>query len=346
MKIVNKLTYKVITCMLAAGILFAAAGCQMVFDDQDPCVRGIRLKLYYDYNMKYADAFPAEVKNVSVYVSDHETGAPITQLHVPVGSVKEHEFEVNLDYLPAGRYDFLIWCFGETTEYFTINPTKAEEAHPRDNTCLMNEDTDNPNHQSHDIGRLYHGEFTNADCSKENEIVTIDVPLIKNTNVVHLVLQHLDGTYLDPEQFDISLESDNGHMNHENDLIRGNLRVYHPYLVRSGTTDMEDFMGNDSRAITSASALVAEHTIGRIVKDNSVTLRVRNTDTGEEIINIPFIDYALLVKGKGPRPMTDQEYLDRQDEYSMVFFLDKNLRRMNKYIYINSWRLVLQDTDL
>ena len=66
---------------------------------------------------------------------------------------------------------------------------------------------------------------------------------------------------------------------------------------------------------------------------------------GEKILSIPLIDYALLVKGSYAA-MDDQEYLDRQDKYDLVFFLDQGDRWMNAYIYINSWKLVLQDTDL
>ena len=44
--------------------------------------------------------------------------------------------------------------------------------------------------------------------------------------------------------------------------------------------------------------------------------------------------------------MSDQEYLDRQDEYNMTFFLDENNRWLATTIIINSWRVVLNPTDL
>ena len=339
--------YKAILClavMLSAALF---SGCGRLHEDLQPCPRGLRLKMYYDYNIKFADALPAEVRNVSVYVFDPETGEAIDRVDVPVGNVREHEFEVNLDHLDPGRYDFLVWCYGDSDEHFTVNPTKSGYNRHKDHTCLINEDTRAPEagHQTQDIGRLYHGRLLNVECP-EQEIATYEVPLIKNTNVVRLVLQHLSGEYLDPADFDISLSSDNGHMDHDNSLISGYHRIYHPWAVESGTTDMERIGENGTRAITSVSALVAEHTIGRIVPETGVNLRVRNRKTGEDIINIPFIDYALLVKGNYNRPMSDQEYLDRQDEYNLVFFLDNNLRWMNQYIYINSWRIVLQNDEL
>ena len=65
---------------------------------------------------------------------------------------------------------------------------------------------------------------------------------------------------------------------------------------------------------------------------------------------MPLIDYALLVRSHYKRPdgtpLTDQEYLDYQDDYSMVFFLDDQGRWMDSYIYINSWRVILQNVDM
>ena len=54
----------------------------------------------------------------------------------------------------------------------------------------------------------------------------------------------------------------------------------------------------------------------------------------------------LLVKGKYNRAMTNQEYLDRQDEYSFIFFLDANNNWLSSHIFINSWRVVLNETEL
>ena len=55
-----------------------------------------------------------------------------------------------------------------------------------------------------------------------------------------------------------------------------------------------------------------------------------------------------MVKGEYNRAMTDQDYLDRKDSYTMMFFVDAD---RNWYIaggvYINGWRIVPpQDVDL
>ncbi len=43
--------------------------------------------------------------------------------------------------------------------------------------------------------------------------------------------------------------------------------------------------------------------------------------------------------------MSNQEYLYRQDEYPMTFFLDENNQWINSVIYINAWRIVLNNHD-
>ena len=89
----------------------------------------------------------------------------------------------------------------------------------------------------------------------------------------------------------------------------------------------------------------SELTVGRLMADMEPVLTVTN-DKGEKVLSIPLVDYALMVKGHYNRDMSDQEYLDRQDEYNLTFFLDENNQWMSAYIYINSWKVVLQYTDL
>ena len=86
-------------------------------------------------------------------------------------------------------------------------------------------------------------------------------------------------------------------------------------------------------------------TVGRLVLENNPILTITN-DKGEKVLSIPLIDYALLVKGHYNRDMDNQEYLDRQDEFNMTFFLDEDDTWVDSYIIINSWKVVLNNEDL
>jgi hypothetical protein len=61
------------------------------------------------------------------------------------------------------------------------------------------------------------------------------------------------------------------------------------------------------------------------------------------VLSIPLIEYALLVKGNYNRNMSNQEYLDRQDEYNLTFFLDESGEWISSSIIVNSWKVVLKN---
>ena len=66
-----------------------------------------------------------------------------------------------------------------------------------------------------------------------------------------------------------------------------------------------------------------------------------------DVLRINLREYVLMVKGNYHRHYTDQQYLDYQDEYVMTFFLnDENRWDITQGIYINSWHVVLQFTDI
>ena len=119
---------------------------------------------------------------------------------------------------------------------------------------------------------------------------------------------------------------------------------YKAWAVSSGSA------GIDKTALTrdgqtEIGVAMAELTVGRLVKGHRPILNVYNTH-GTKVISIPLIDYALLIKGHYNSSMSDQEYLDRQDEYNLTFFLDKEDRWVSSSIIINSWRVILDDVDI
>ena len=64
---------------------------------------------------------------------------------------------------------------------------------------------------------------------------------------------------------------------------------------------------------------------------------------GVEIINIPLINYLLMLKSDLYASMDSQEFLDRESEWSMIFFLSPNLEWIKTYIKINDWTVRIND---
>ena len=106
-----------------------------------------------------------------------------------------------------------------------------------------------------------------------------------------------------------------------------------------------DIYNGKTRA-TSVGVAVAEMTTGRLMADKRPILVVRNLEEDKVVLSVPIVDYALLVKGNYNRDMSDQEYLDRQDEYSMTFFLDEAGDWVSSTIIVNSWRVVFNNQTI
>jgi hypothetical protein len=82
------------------------------------------------------------------------------------------------------------------------------------------------------------------------------------------------------------------------------------------------------------------------MEDQNAILTIRNKVSGETILSIPVIKMFLLAKLQGQYDMDNQEYLDRQDEYKMTFFLDENMKWIDSQIIINEWIVRFDDMNL
>ena len=302
----------------------------IIYDEEGDCEVTYQVKFRYDMNMKFADAFAHEVKSVKLYAFDADTDQLVWQS--PEEEVVNAEnFALEMD-VPAGSYKLLAWGGLKDNGSFALQD---------DLSCKLNRNrgTDGKAYVDTDLHPLFHGTL---ECALPDEpgVHTFTMPMKKNTNVIRVVLQHLSEQELDKDMFSFRITDTNGWMSPNNELLPDEQVTYRAWSTESGSAGMEQ------RAVTQVNAVVAELTVARLVKGQDAVLTVVNNETHEEVLRIPLIDVALLVKGNYNREMSDQEYLDRQDEYNMTFFLDESKSWMNAYIYINSWKVVLQHTDL
>lgn len=328
---------------LALIPLLALSSCDsLIYDYEGDCDPHYKARFVFTYNMLDVDAFPTQVTAVTLYLIDPATGNIVWQARESGAALAADGYEMDLDVAP-GTYEFVAWCGEGAGEHFTITPGATHHTHL---TAKLRRTTDSDGTASirEDLGRLYHGHLAAQDFPDEEGTYVYTVPLIKDTNDVNIVLQHLSGEPLDKDAFTFTIADSNGSMDWDNSLLPDEDLTYYAHHKSSGSTESAAKLP-EARALTSVSACLAEHTVSRLVKGQDTRLRIHNKD-GECIVDIPLIDYALMVKGNHNRTMTDQEYLDRQDKYDLVFFLDQHERWMNSYIYINSWKVVLQSSEL
>lgn len=336
MKEINKTT--TLPVLMLLSVLFVMTACDGIYEDEGDCSVHYHVKFRYDMNMKFADAFAHEVNSVTLYVLDEQNNV-VWQGSEQGETLAQEGYAMEVDVAP-GSYSLLAWCGLAGGNSFAVPVSSRKE----DLICSLKREhkLDGTAYVKEDLNRLYHGYLEKQTFSSEEGTHTFVVPLVKNTNNIRVVLQHLSGEPVDKDKFTFSITDENGVMNWDNKLLSDEPVTYYAWHTDSGTAGIDDV---DSRTVSSFSAVIAELTTARLVKEKAPRLKVTN-DKGETVFSIPLIDYALLVKGEYNRRMDDQEYLDRQDEYNMVFFLDEGDRWMDAYIYINSWKVVLQETGI
>ena len=336
MKEINKTT--TLPVLMLLSVLFVMTACDGIYEDEGDCSVHYHVKFRYDMNMKFADAFAHEVNSVTLYVLDEQNNV-VWQGSEQGETLAQEGYAMEVDVAP-GSYSLLAWCGLAGGNSFAVPVSSRKE----DLICSLKREhkLDGTAYVKEDLNRLYHGYLEKQTFSSEEGTHTFVVPLVKNTNNIRVVLQHLSGEPVDKDKFTFSITDENGVMNWDNKLLSDEPVTYYAWHTDSGTAGIDDV---DSRTVSSFSAAIAELTTARLVKEKAPRLKVTN-DKGETVFSITLIDYALLVKGEYNRRMDDQEYLDRQDEYNMVFFLDEGDRWMDAYIYINSWKVVLQETGI
>lgn len=347
---------KIFSSLTAFICLAIMASCDsVIYEPEGDCEPVHRILFKYDHNLKFADAFPAEVPSVNLYLFD-ETGKLVRTVSEVVPTQQAKDFAIELRDVPPGKYDILAWCGVKDSEHFTVNHTG--ELNPKfvHHTCRIEREIDleDNHHIRKDIGRLYHGTLKGVDMTQDEGTHVHTVELMKNTNVVRVVLQHMSGSPIDKDDFEFSITEQNGLMAANNQILPDKQITYHPWMQRSGTASINSTKAGDEEGTNgnagSVSAVVTEFTMGRLMAGSQAVLTVKSTKDQHTVLSVPVTDYALLVKGHyyepgSHREMSDQEYLDRQDEYPMTFFLDDKNEWINTVIYINSWRIVLNDND-
>ena len=335
---------------LAAASGLTACSDSFIFDYEGDCDPKFRVRFAYDWNMKFADAFANEVDHVTLNVIDPDGN--IVHTHTESGDALAADgYEVVLDEaVKPGTYRLQAWCGsgaqpGNTSfavheasrlEHLkcTLLPDGASRA--GDITGAEGTDVRRP------LDNLYHGLTAEVEFPEDEGTHYFKVPLVKNTNSVKVVLQHLSGEPIDGNDFDFTITASNARMDHDNSLIESDPVVYHAWDIANGSAVITDEYSQTG----TYSATVAEFTIGRLLTDDDVRHEARRKSDGQLCFSVSLIDMALLVKGNYNRGMSDQEYLDRQDDYNFIFFLDANYRWIEKYIYIQSWKVVLQNQEI
>lgn len=323
--------------VIACGAMLAS--CDSILDNGDgDCTLEYRVKFKYDYNMKHANAFANEVKSVTLYAFDNE-GKFVYQSTEQGDVLAEQDYSMPVEVEP-GDYHLVSWAGLEGEESFSVPVLTPGVSTLDDLKCKMNRlsaraEDGSPVVQEN-LKPLFHGEVSNQSFSRAGREQVITVPLVKNTNTIRVILQQMSDKKVDVSKFEFTITDDNGLMNFDNNLLEDETLTYYPWYTAQGSTNRAAIGRAASNEDTDLSVAVAQLTIGRLVVSNHPKLTITNKETDKVVLSIPLIDYLVMTEAEG-HDMSNQEYLDRQDEYSMTFFLGSDMTWVKTQIIINGW---------
>lgn len=308
--------------------------CSCINDDQSDCT--LDLKFRYVYNMQNADGFSHEVDEVEVYVFD---SAERLVGHYTTGVSEDQDCTMHLPLPTPGKYTFVAWArsLDEKDEMaFFEMPAQGRIAKKEDLTARLKQTAGCADNK---LNSLLNGTLE-AEVTGANRHLTID--MMKCTNALRIILMpSRAGTILTSEDFDIHIEGRNGWLAYNASTYQVDPVNYYPYYQK---LEQKGSATNADAEIDNA--VVADLNTSRILYGSNPRLVVRNTKANREILNIDLAWFlSLQAIGEHKGEWGNQEYLDRQDEYAMTFFID-NDTWMRTHVVVNGWVLSLEDTEL
>lgn len=316
--------YRALKLLLAVVGFLALTSCTWVKDENDDCPYGFWLQLRYSYNMLDVDAAPKYVTDAHVYIYDAD-GNYVKRIYVTQDVLKAKNYRVQVDGLPEGDYQFVVWSGMGNSQYAVSGDTKTIE----DFRLAL---AGTSGGLATELPALYHGYLPAVHY--DDSYAVHEVELMKDTNQLACLVVSVDNTVeVNPDDYSMDIIAANGTMDAYNRLVSDDEIVYKPFVKETVSINDADY-GPLHGAKFNISTL-------RLMSDSDSRIVLQRKSTGQVVFNISFPEYVGMIGSLYTnlgRQIPVQEYLDRQDFYTIVFFLSGDMEQLLQ-LQVNSWRL-------
>lgn len=326
-----------VTVVMASSVLVSS--CDIINEDLEECNQGARLRFIYDYNMEFANAFPSQVDCLTLLIYD-EGGNFVTSKSASAPEISQESYRMNVD-LPAGTYHFVAYggmnC-PESSFHFTNASTHSDVPDLLNNLEVeMNPDVITaPN--GTDLHKLFYGDLDLTVPDDALDYIDGTVKMMRDTNDIRILLQQINGEAVEDDAFIYTVSADNTLFNYMNNVIPVNTTLFYPW-DRGQVSVGENQYGSETVMA------FAQFSLSRFTLSDRPTLTIRLKKDNKEVLSIPLIPYLLALKNSRWETMDNQEYLDRENSWDMIFFLDSNYRWINVSILINGYVVRINDIE-
>lgn len=312
-------------------VIALLSSCNWVNDDQSGCPSGTWLRISYTYNILDVEA-AAHVGDITIFAFD-KNDKYVDRLDVDSITLHQGYCMVKVPF-PEGTYHLLIWGGASDPQTYQFPYLKTGITERK--SLLLTLLCDSENRKSGKLNSLFYSSLENITISKEYQVFT--ACLMKNTNYFSCILQDENNIPLNEDDFSFTLESSNGCMDHTNTPTSTKPVCYPSY--QKGISILPG----------QVPVVHAQLNTLRIMKEDQTSLRIQHIPSGKNILNLPLTSYLLLSKPyKYIGEAGDQEYLDRQDSYTLIFFIQSSgtgVPQISSRMEVNGWIVRLNDSEL
>lgn len=355
----NYLNWPVAAAFLGAASLLASCD-SAIYEDLPICENSRHaVRFVWDNNMLSSDAFRGNVHSVAVYGFDADDRlAFVLEENGDALKMQGYTLAIDVPDLKAGEYTLVAWCGLDNSledatrgESFILSDVEIGKTTREELICRMEREVqaDGTHHSSEQLFDLFHGtaygiEIFDKDDKENAGDHIYQINLTKDTNNVRIMLQQMNKD-VKVDDFSFLIEDANGLLGPDNELQDDEIINYEPFNTAEGVAGTVEGTTRADGAIEGLGVAIADLKMSRLMARHESVLTIRNSD-GSRVLQIPLTNYALLAKPYDAEGFTDQEYLDRQDNYRLMFFLDSQGEWFSSQININGWTIVNQDSQL
>ena len=374
-KFINNNWFKLV-CFSAIALTTMSSCIKEDMDDCPPAISKVALQFDYTYNVKQADAFAAEVKNINVYAFD-ENGK-FFDSYIESREKFETGHTMEITGLKDGKYTFVclardrqVMSRAEDDEMeFSFASLTPGVSTIDDLTERMGKDNGEEIKNDKEFAALYTAK-TQVDFQRLNQngnegtVVTSTLSLMKCTKTYRIVLLPYENDQADfkPENFDVRIEGSAAWLDHKGEKVKNEKITYLPYnMERRANDDGAHTEVNEEpvdQALIydlSSSRMFERQNDRRAVRDGDknnyddkriIITDLRDKDNPIELFNHSLPWFLALCGEKVNQNWDDQEYLDREDHYVLMFYVsDKRDYNMITKVNVNGWNVNIKDTEL
>lgn len=374
-KFINNNWFKLV-CFSAIALTTMSSCIKEDMDDCPPAISKVALQFDYTYNVKQADAFAAEVKNINVYAFD-ENGK-FFDSYIESREKFETGHTMEITGLKDGKYTFV--CLARDRQMmsraeddemeFSFASLTPGVSTIDDLTERMGKDNGEEIKNNKEFAALYTAK-TQVDFQRLNQkgnegtVVTSTLSLMKCTKTYRIVLLPYENDQADfkPENFDVRIEGSAAWLDHKGEKVKDEKITYLPYnMERRANYDGAHTEVNEEpvdQALIydlSSSRMFERQSDRRAVRDGDeinyddkriIITDLRDKDNPIELFNHSLPWFLALCGEKVNQNWDDQEYLDREDHYVLMFYVsDKRDYNMITKVNVNGWNVNIKDTEL